>query len=55
MARINNSSRQLGLIELDDCALIELFPGAGRKGLMEAGHSRKSVIEVNHKVPFLGD
>ena len=53
MARIKNSPRQLGMVEFDDCALIELFPCAGRKRLMEATNSGKSVIEVNHKIPFL--
>ena len=55
VARIKNSPRQLGMVEFDDCALIELFPCAGRKGLMEATNSGKSVIEVNHKIPFLVD
>ena len=44
-----------GMVEFDDCALIELFPCAGRKGLMEATNSGKSVMEVNHKIPFLVD
>ena len=55
MARIKNSPRQLGMAEFDDGALTALFPCAGRKGLMEATNAGKSVIEVNHKIPFLLD
>jgi hypothetical protein len=55
LARIKNSPRQLGMVEFDDGALIELFPCAGRPGLIEARNSGKSVIEVNHKIPFLVD
>jgi len=55
VARIKNFPRQLGMVEFDDCALIELFPCAGRKRLIEARNSGKSVIEVNHKIPFVVD
>jgi hypothetical protein len=56
VARIKNSPlRQLGMVEFDDCALIEMLPCAGRKGLMEASNPGTSVIEVNHKIPFLVD
>jgi hypothetical protein len=43
------------MVEFDDCALIEPFPGAGRKRLIEARNSGKSVIEVNHRIPLLVD
>jgi len=55
VARIKNSPRQLSMVKFGDCALIELFPCAGRKGLMEASNSGTGLIEVNHKIPFLVD
>jgi hypothetical protein len=43
------------MVEFDDGALIALLPFAGRKGLIEARNSGKSVIGVNRKIPFLVD
>jgi hypothetical protein len=40
------------MVEFDDGALIKLFP-CGGQGRIEARNSGKSVIEMNHKIPFL--
>ena len=46
MARIKSSPWQLGMVEFDDGAIIELFPCAGRQGLIEARNREEGVAGV---------